>query len=131
MLLVLAVGGTHVACSVHLNEHSGSATHAHGGYGHGGAHAHSGGEAPATDHVTTVRADAFEPVVDSSSECSGHDKVTAQPDPPLLPFPVLATAPEPSAIWLAPPDVHKHHQPASCRAAAAAPSLHALGISRT
>ncbi|MFD2795199.1 hypothetical protein ACFS27_16695 [Promicromonospora vindobonensis] len=131
MLLVLAVSGTHLACSVHLDEHPGGATHAHGGHGHAGAHARSGGEAPAIDHVTTVRADAVEPAVGGSSECSERDTVTAQSGSLLLPFPVLATAPEPTAIWLALPVVHTNHQTASGVAAAAAPSLHALGISRT
>lgn len=122
MFLVLTVAGVHAVCSVHLDEHTHGAAHSHGDDGAPAAH----GEVRAT----AVQADALEPVGGSSSGCSDHERVTAQSDPLLLPAPVLATMPEPTAVRLAPTVVHRDHRTAST-VTASAPSLHALGISRT
>ncbi|GAB2474426.1 hypothetical protein GCM10027063_14280 [Promicromonospora xylanilytica] len=130
VLLVLAVSGVQLVCSMHLNQHPGGAAHAHGGHGHGGEHS-SGGGALAVHDVATGQADVVEPEADGTPGCSGHDTVTAQSDPILLPSPVLAATPEFTAIRLTPAPVYQDHRVASALAAAAAPSLYALGINRT
>ena len=124
MFLVLAVVSVHVLCSVHLDEHA-----------HTGAQASDGGEVLAAHDVASAQDAAGEvvpePLGGGSHGCSDHRAVTAQCDP-ILPAPlVLAAVPERTVQRIAPAAVHQDHRTATSVAVAAAPSLHALGISRT
>jgi hypothetical protein len=130
VLLVLAAVGAHMVCSMHPNERTGSATHAHGGHGHGGEDSRAD-EALNVHDVATGQADVVKPEAGSSSGCADHDTVTAQAQPLLLPSLVLATTPERTAIRLTHAAVYQDHRMTSAVAKAAAPSLHALGINRT
>lgn len=52
VLLVLAIAGAHLVCSMHLNEHTAGATHALGAHGHGGEHSRGGGVLAVHDVAT-------------------------------------------------------------------------------
>lgn len=130
MLLVLAFVYVHPMCSAHLNENTDGAAQAHEGRGHGGEHPHGGGEALAVHDVAPGQTGVVERVVGGSSGCSDHETVTAKADP-LLPSLVMATTPERTALRLAPAAAHQDLRTAPGVAAAAAPSLRALGINRT
>jgi hypothetical protein len=130
VLLVLAVVGAYLVCGMHLNEHTGGATHAHGAHGHGGEDSRADGALNVHD-VATGQVDVVEPEAGGSSGCADHDTVTAHAQPLLVPFLVLATTPERTAIRLTHAAVYQDHRMTSASAKAAAPSLHALGINRT
>lgn len=124
MFLVLAVVSAHVLCSVQLD-----------GETHSGAQAPDGGGQLAVYDVASAH-DAVvevvpEPLGGDSHGCSDHHPVTTRCDPVLPPPLVLAVMPERTVQRLAPAVVHQDHRAASSAATAAAPSLHALGISRT
>lgn len=129
LLLVLAVVGVHMACSVHLDERTGGAVQAHGAHDHGGEHSRGGGPLAVHD-VATGQVDVVEAGASGSAGCSDHETSPAQADP-LLPSPIPATIPERTAIRLTPAVVHEDHRTASSVATAVAPSLRALGINRT
>ncbi|MBO0609130.1 hypothetical protein [Myceligenerans salitolerans] len=126
VLLVLTVVGAALTCDVHANEHAHDV-----GQLYGAAESHGRGAAQATYDVAIDDVDTVAPVGGGSPGCSDHDTVTAQSFPLSPPPPVLATMPERTAFRLAPVLVRLDHRPASGVAAARAPSLHALGISRT
>ncbi len=116
MLLVLTVVSVHALCSVHVDTHD-------------------GGEVLAAQGVASTQDPAVEvvpePLGGASHGCSDHHSVTVRCDPVLPPSLVLAALPERTVQRLAPAAVHQDHRTASSVATAAAPSLHALGISRT
>lgn len=126
MLLVMAVVGATLTCSVHVGEHAHDV-----GQLHSGAQPHSGGEVQAVHDAAIDEVDAVELVGGSSPGCSDHDTVPAQSFSLSPPPSLLATMPERTISWLAPVVVRLDHRPNSSVAVAAAPSLHALGISRT
>lgn len=123
MFLVLAVVSVHALCSVHVDEPQPGAGHTHG-----------------TSAVLAVDlAGALEPAVEAEPEplgggthgCGDHHTATAQCDP-VLPAPLdLAVMPEPAAQRLAPAAAQQDHLALTSVVTAPAPSLHALGISRT
>ncbi|WP_146197309.1 hypothetical protein [Promicromonospora sp. AC04] len=122
MLLVLAAVTVHALCSFHLDPHT-------------SAQAHDGGEVLAAQGVANTQDAAVEvvpePLGGASHGCSDRHSAAVQCDPVLPPSLVLAALPEPAVQRLAPVTVHRDHRTASSVAVAAAPSLHALGISRT
>ncbi|WP_369369852.1 hypothetical protein AB1046_13660 [Promicromonospora sp. Populi] len=119
MFLVLTVLGVQVLCSVHLDEAG-----------------HSDVEQPAMvaavgapDRVAEVAPghhDGEDPF-----DCSEDRTLTARYDRTLSPSTDLAEAPGLALQWLVPDTAHHVLRVPSGVAAAAAPSLHALGISRT
>ena len=68
---------------------------------------------------------------DDPTHCSEERTATARYDRTLSPFPDLAQAPALAQRWLVPGFTHHATRTPSGLAVAAAPSLHALGISRT
>ncbi|MEV0894613.1 hypothetical protein [Promicromonospora sp. NPDC050262] len=119
MFLVLTVVGVQLLCGVHLDE----AGHAHreSAVGQlaasGVAPAEAGG--PSGHHG------------DDPNHCSENRTVTARYDRTVSPSADLAGEPDLALRWLVPDIAHTQRGAASGVAVAAAPSLHALGISRT
>jgi hypothetical protein len=124
MLLVLAIISAHLLCSTHPNEQAQGAGHPYV------AAVQSSEHGPATTGASVAVA-APAPPGDGSHGCSDHHPVTAQCDPVLLPAPGPAAVPELAMQWLV-SDMARHEPtvPLSTTVAAA-PSLTALGISRT
>ncbi|WP_460708245.1 hypothetical protein [Myceligenerans halotolerans] len=110
MCLVLAVIGVQAVCSVHLDE---------SGHG-GGAHADAVVVVPDSGHHGEGRYD-----------CHEGGPVTARSDRAPASSPDLAAAPECIEPWRAAAGTRDARQVPTGVAVAAAPSLHALGISRT
>jgi hypothetical protein len=124
MALVLVAVGVHVLCSVHLDEHPHEAGAADGVVAQHGAHGTEG------SHVE-VAAAAAGPLDHHAHGCSEHGAVSAQWDP-VRPLPQgPAVVPVLAAQWPVPVMVHHDKRVPSGVAVASAPSLHALGISRT
>lgn len=129
MALVLALVGVHVLCSVHLDEAAHGASHSHGA-----GHSHEASAQSSEDHSETAKA-TFVEIADAplgdDQHCADHGSVAAQCDP-VLPVPqVPAVVPDLAVQWLV-PDMPRHEARAPAAVVAvAAPSLHALGISRT
>jgi hypothetical protein len=121
MLLVLTVISAHVLCSTHLNEAESA--------GHSRVAAVQSA-VPATADASVVEA-APAPLGSDSHGCSDHHSVTAQCDPVLLPPPGPAVVPELAVQWLVADLAHREPPARSSVTVAAAPSLTALGISRT
>lgn len=123
MVLVLAVMSVHVLCSVHLDEPP-----------PGAGHAHTTSAAFAVDLASapqTASEVVPAPLGGGSHGCGDHHTATAQCEP-VLPAPLLlAVMPEPAVQRLAPAAAQQDQRPLSSVVNAAAPSLHALGISRT
>lgn len=114
MLLVLAAAGGQAACGVQAAEPTGAVVQGMTTVG----------------LAESVTASPAESLVDGSSGCADHDTGTVQSDP-VPPTPVPAAAPEHPAARLALIGADQIHRTASGVAVADAPSLHALGISRT
>ncbi|MEU4361854.1 hypothetical protein [Promicromonospora sp. NPDC023987] len=123
LLLVLAVLSVHFLCSAHLDEQAPRAGHSHAAAMQG-----SGQVAPPAGALAAEAARA--PLGDGSHGCSDHHSATAQCDPVLPSTPETAMAPDPAVLWAA-SDPAYHALPAWSGVAVAAPSLTALGISRT
>lgn len=123
MFLVLTVVGAGVLCGIHLDDHPHGGPQAHQSVGQPAAQAM---EAPAPGKI------AAGPVGDSRQDCSDHHLPSAQCDP-LLPASASGPAalPEPSVWQLVTVAVHDDTPVPANTAEATAPSLHALGISRT
>jgi hypothetical protein len=121
MLLVLAVISAHVVCGVHVSER------AEGGHSHVAAMQSA---APATLGASVAEA-APAPLGGDPHGCSEHHSVTAQCDPVRLPPPGPAVVPELAVQWLVADLAHREPPVRSSVTVAAAPSLTALGISRT
>ncbi|WP_125777268.1 hypothetical protein [Antribacter gilvus] len=122
MFLVLAVVSVHVLCNVHLDEPAQSAGHSH--------------QAPVPDAEqasapTSVVEAAPAPLGGGSHGCSDHHSATAQCDPVTPTSPGPAVAPTSSVQWLVSDLAHAERAARHIGTVAAAPSLTALGISRT
>lgn len=136
MALVLAVIGVHVVCSVHLDERAGGAGHAH----QAGAEASGHHVVAAIDHHEVAAGmelaagvgteAAVEPLV-ADPHCADHGTVTAHGDPVRAVPQGPAVVPDLAVRWLVPALADHEPSTPSGVAAVAAPSLHALGISRT
>lgn len=116
MFLVLTVVGVHVLCSVHLDERldgldGQGASHSHGAAVHAAGHdsEHGGG----------------------SHGCADHHRVAAQCDPLRPAAPAPAVTPELAVQWLVPAPASHEPLTRSSVTLPTAPSLTALGISRT
>lgn len=124
MFLVLAVLGVQAMCGVHLDEASHGSAHMDDAAGHHAAPAMS----DTSDQAIEVGPGHHG---DDPSHCSEERTPTARYDRTLSPFPDLAQAPDLAQQWLVPGLAHHAPRAPSGLAVAAAPSLHALGISRT
>ncbi|WP_344105806.1 hypothetical protein [Myceligenerans crystallogenes] len=123
MFLVLAMVGVHSLCNVHRDVPSPEAGHSHDSSLVLVADVEAAEETP----VEALR----EPLGIGSHGCADHHTAAAQCDPVLL-APVLhASMPEPDKQRLAPALAQQKQPTVSGRSTPAAPSLHALGISRT
>ena len=123
MFLVLAVVSAGVVCSIHLDDGP-----------RGGSRTHSGEQVAA--QTTDVRATAAEPASwpthGGPRDCSDDHRPSAQCDPlPPVSSPGPAALPEPSTGGLVSAVVHDDTPVPATMAEATAPSLDALGISRT
>jgi hypothetical protein len=119
MFVVLTVVSAWLLCGIHLDDHP---------------QAHHGG-GPLVTRSTDAQAPreiAAGPTGGGWQDCSDHHAPSAQCDP-LLPAssPGPAAMPEPSVRRLVSATVHGDIQVPTNTAEATAPSLHALGISRT
>ena len=122
MFLVLAVLGVQAVCGVHLDE-AHSSTSAHGAVGQHSAPA----AATASDQAS--QADPEHP--GDPNHCSEDRTETARYDRTVSPSTDLAGVAPLAVHWLVPGITHHGPRAPSGQVAAAAPSLHALGISRT
>jgi hypothetical protein len=128
MALVLAVMGMHVLCSAHLDERARAAATVDNV---AAQHAVQDTTTQVTVGSHTAAAGIAPGPLGDDPHCSGHRTVTAQSDPVLLPPQGPAVVPDLAAQWLVPDMPHHGPRTSSGVAAVAAPSLHALGISRT
>ena len=123
VLLALAVVSVHVLCSVHLNEQT-----------RGNGHSHAASALVSVDESADGTAGMLavpEPVGGDSHGCSDHHKATAECDPVLPTLPGSAVLPDLTVRWHVPEMAHHESRARSDGTVTAAPSLHALGISRT
>ena len=122
MAFALAVLGMQSLCGVHPDERAAGAGHSH--EASAGA---PGFDVAAADAVVEVAAQPL----GADPHCADHSTVTTQSDPVRTGPQGPAVLPDLAVRWLVPPAAT--HQPAapSGLAVASAPSLHALGISRT
>ncbi|MFI8526672.1 hypothetical protein ACIGB8_19605 [Promicromonospora sukumoe] len=127
LLLALAVVSVHVLCSVHLDEQAQGA-----GHSHAASALVSVDEAADEAAGDAVGAPAVpEPAGGDSHGCSDHHQATAECDP-VLPVPAgSAVLPDLTVRWQVPEAAHHASRVGPNGTVAAAPSLHALGISRT
>ncbi|MFC8796209.1 hypothetical protein ACFT2C_00610 [Promicromonospora sp. NPDC057138] len=124
MFLVLAVLGVQAACGVHLDEAGHGSAAAYGAVGQ-----HALPDA-ATASDQAAQADPEHPGEDPNV-CADDSTVTARHDRTLSPSTDLAGGPSLALQWLVPDMAHHGPRVPAGSAVAAAPSLHALGISRT
>lgn len=128
MLLVLVVLGVQAVCGVHLDDAGHGGTSAYGASGHPAVQA----SATAPDQVTGAAPGHHgEGHGEDPNHCAEDRPVTARSDRTVSPSIDLARAPALAMQWLV-PEITQHcpQEPAGL-AVATAPSLHALGISRT
>lgn len=129
MFLALVVLGVQAVCGVHLDGAGHGATSA---YGAAGQHAVQA-SATTPDEVTGVvlgqHGDGHHD--EGPNHCAEDRTVTARSDRTMSPSVDLARAPALAMQWLVPEPAHYSLQEPSGLAVADAPSLHALGISRT
>lgn len=124
VLLVLAVLSVHFLCSVHVDGQARSASHSHVAAVQGSGQETAPTETSAVDVATA-------PLGGGPHGCSDHHAVTEQCDPVMPSSPGPAVVPDFAVQWLV-SDMALRESPAwSSGTVAAAPSLHALGISRT
>jgi len=123
MLVVLAVISAHVLCGVHLNEQAQGVGHSHEVAVQSAARAPAAAETPVAEVAPAPLGD--------SHGCSDHHSVTVRCDPVLQPPPGPAAVPELAMQWLVSDMAHHEPPVRSSVTVAAAPSLTALGISRT
>jgi hypothetical protein len=125
MFLVLTVVGVQAVCSVHLDE-----------AGHGAPHADA---VVIQEQAVPGTASTQDPAVVSSpghhgagpDHCAEDRVVTARYDRTLSPVLDLATSPERTEPWFTCAPEREQRRVPKGMAVATAPSLHALGISRT
>jgi hypothetical protein len=135
MFVVLSVLGVQVLCGIHLDAgHHGLDEH-----GHRGGHV----EAAVGHQVTAAAVGTPDQVTevdpghhgghhgDGGNHCSEDRTATARYERTLSPFPDLTGAPDLARQWFVPGMAHVAPRVPSGVAVAVAPSLHALGISRT
>lgn len=124
MFLVLALLGVQAVCSVHLDtaDHSSGATH-----GTVGQHAAPAAAAASDQTAHSDRGHHGE----DPSDCAEDRTVTARYDRTASPSTDLDGAPPRAVQWHVPGIAPDRPRAPSGLAAAPAPSLHALGISRT
>ncbi|WP_454852384.1 hypothetical protein [Promicromonospora soli] len=123
MFLVLTLVGVPAVCDVPLDEH-----------GHSGTHTHAADQEHAAPAAASTQDLAVEMGIGHHGggpyDCS-DDPVTARYDRTLAPSPDLAAAQERAEPWHHAVGVSQERQVPTDQAVTAAPSLHALGISRT
>ena len=124
MFLVLALLGVQAVCSVHLDTPGHSS-----GAGHGTVGQHAA-PAAATASDQAVHTDLGHPG-EAPSDCAEDRTVTARYDRTVSPSTDLDGAPPPAVQWHVPGIQPDRLRAPSGLAVAPAPSLHALGISRT
>lgn len=128
MFLVLTVVSVHALCSVHLGEHAQDAAQAQDAGAVLTAHS--------TTHSVAEAGDAPAELVPGSLDggphgCSDRGPLIAQCDPVVPASLAPAAVPERSTQRIVAAIAHRARLTATGVADAAAPSLHALGISRT
>jgi hypothetical protein len=136
MFVVLTVLGVQILCGSHLD----AGHHSLDEPGHRGGHV----DAAVGHHATPAALGTPEQVTgadpghhgghhgDDGNHCSEDRTATARYERTLSPFPDLSGAPDLAQQWLVPDMAHAAApRVPSGVAVAAAPSLHALGISRT
>ncbi|MFI2365756.1 hypothetical protein [Promicromonospora sp. NPDC019610] len=119
MFLVFTVLSVQLLCGVHLDEAGHPHPQATVGQYAASAVVPAGAEGGSGHHG------------EDPNHCSENRTVTARYDRTVSPSAELAGEPELALRWLVPDLAHPRHGTASGVADAAAPSLHALGISRT
>lgn len=124
MFLAFVVLGVQAVCGVHLDDAGHGGTSAYSAPGHHVAQA----SATAPDQVTGAAPGHHG---EEPNHCAEDRPVTARSDRTVSPSIDLARAPALAMQWLVPETAHHCPQEPSGLAVADAPSLHALGISRT
>jgi hypothetical protein len=124
MFLVLVVLGVQAVCGVHLDEAGHSSTHTHDAVGQHAAPA----MATASDQAAQAAPEHHD---QDPNHCAEDPTVTARSDRTVSPSIDLARAPALAMQWPVPGIAHHAPRAPSGLAVADAPSLHALGISRT
>jgi hypothetical protein len=129
VLFVLVVLGVQAVCGVHPDD-----------AGHGGTSAHGAAEQHAVQATATVQDQVTGAAAghhgaghhgEGPNHCAEDRPVTARSDRTVSPSTDLARAPALAMQWLVPEIAHHCPKEPSGLAVADAPSLHALGISRT
>jgi len=129
MLLVFAVLAVQAVCSVHLHQAEHSGTSADGAVGQ--QYATVTAQAAPDQAVPDQAAQALERPGEDPYDCAEDRTITARYDRTVSPSTDLAGVPSLAMQWLVPAIAEHGTRAPSGLAAAAAPSLHALGISRT
>jgi hypothetical protein len=129
MFLALVVLGVQAVCGVHVDDAGHGATSAYGAVGHHAVQA----AATAPDQVTGAAPGHHGEGHhgEDPNHCAEDRPVTARSDRTVSPSIDLARAPALAMQWLVPEIAHHFPKEPSGLAVADAPSLHALGISRT
>ncbi|WP_454850157.1 hypothetical protein [Promicromonospora soli] len=124
MFLVLAILGVQAVCGVHLDQAGHASAPLHGAVGQ---HA-----APAVATTPDQAAEAAPGYHDPDpTDCAEDRTENARYDRTLSPSTDLVGVAPTAVQWLVPDHTHLSPRASSDLVAAAAPSLHALGISRT
>ena len=129
MLLVLVVLGVQAVCGVHLDDVGHGAKSAYGAAGHDTAQATSTAQDQVTGAAVGHHGDGHHG--EDPNHCAEDRPVTARSDRTVSPSIDLARAPSLAMQWLVPEIAHHCPKEPSGLPVADAPSLHALGISRT
>jgi len=129
MLLVFAVLAVQAVCSVHLHQAEHSGTSADGAVGQ--PYATVTVQAVPDQAVPDQAAQALERPGEDPYDCAEDRTITARYDRTVSPSTDVAGVPSLAMQWLVPAIAEHGTRAPSGLAAAAAPSLHALGISRT
>jgi hypothetical protein len=129
MFLALVVLGVQAVCGVHLDDAGHGGTSAYGAVGQHTVQASATAPDQVTGAVPGHHGDGHHG--EGPNHCAEDRPVTARSDRTVSPSIDLARAPVLAMQWLV-PEITQHcpKEPAGL-AVAAAPSLHALGISRT
>jgi hypothetical protein len=129
MFLALVVLGVQAVCGIHLDDAGHGGTSAYGAAGHHTAQATATAPGHATEVVSGQDGDGHHG--EGPNHCVEDRPVTARSDRTVSPAVDLARAPTLAMRWLVPEIAHHCPKEPSGLAVAEAPSLHALGISRT
>lgn len=123
MFLLLAVLGVQAVCGIHPHEADHSSAQPHGA-----VQQHASSAAVMSDQAAQIEP---EHPGEDPNHCAEDRTVTARYDRTLTPSIDLVVQPSLALQWLVPDIAHRASPAPSGLAVAAAPSLHALGISRT